>query len=225
MTSAIDICNLSLSLLGDTANITSIDPPEGSAQAEYCARFYPLARKTVLSMHAWTFATKRVALSSVTTAHPPPQTWQYTYAVPSAMLKILGVYRAAAVYDEQKTQVAYEVSGDFNTRVIYSNIDDPVMRYVANVDDTTRFPPLLVNAIAYTLASHLAGPIIKGTESINIGDAMLQRGMAYAKQAMAEDANQSNNSVVERDTRHMAPWMDNRGSLTDWGEAKIIRDV
>ena len=225
MTSAIDICNLSLSLLGDTANITSIDPPEGSAQAEYCARFYPLARKTVLSMHPWSFATKRAVLSSITTAHPPPETWEYTYAVPSALIKILGVYSAEAVLDENKTQVAYEVSGDFNTRVLYSNIDNAVIRYVANVDDTTRFSPLLVNAIAYVLASHLAGPIIKGVESIKISEAMLNRGLAYGEKAMAEDANQTNSSATQLDTRHPAPWIENRGSLWPYQDTKIIRNV
>ena len=59
MASEVDICNLALSHLGDTATIASLDPPEGSAQAEHCARFYPIARDSLLEMHAWGFATSR----------------------------------------------------------------------------------------------------------------------------------------------------------------------
>ena len=44
MPSEVDICNLALGHLGDSATVATIDPPEGSAQAEHCARFYPIAR-------------------------------------------------------------------------------------------------------------------------------------------------------------------------------------
>lgn len=225
MASAVNICNLALSILGDRANVSSIDPPEGSAQAEHCARFYPLARDTILSMHAWSFATKRAILSSITTAYPPPQTWEYTYGVPSDMLKMLGVYRADATYDEDKVQIEYEVSGQNNTRVLYANIDDPVIRYVANVTDPTFFSPLLVNAIAYTLASHLAGPIVKGTESIRLSESHRQTGMLFAQKAFAEDANQTNRSFVQRDTRHPPSWIKNRGSLWPYTDSKPLPDA
>ena len=44
MASVADICNMALGHLGDSATVASIDPPEGSAQAEHCARFYPMVR-------------------------------------------------------------------------------------------------------------------------------------------------------------------------------------
>lgn len=52
MASEVDICNLALARLGDNATVASIDPPEGSAQAEHCARFYAIARDSLLEMHA-----------------------------------------------------------------------------------------------------------------------------------------------------------------------------
>ena len=33
MASVVDLCNLSLARLGDEANVVSIEPPDGSAQA------------------------------------------------------------------------------------------------------------------------------------------------------------------------------------------------
>ena len=63
MASEVDICNLALSHLGDNATVASIDPPEGSAQAEHCSRFYPIARDTLLEMHNWNFSTRRAVLA------------------------------------------------------------------------------------------------------------------------------------------------------------------
>ena len=66
MSSVIDICNLALSHLGDTATVASIDPPEGSAQAEHCSRFYPVARDAMLELFNWKFATRRATLALLT---------------------------------------------------------------------------------------------------------------------------------------------------------------
>ena len=63
MASEVEICNLALSHLGDTATVASSDPPEGSAQAEHCARFYPIARDALLEMQNWKFATRRATLA------------------------------------------------------------------------------------------------------------------------------------------------------------------
>ena len=65
MASVVDICNLALAHLGDDATISSIDPPEGSAQAEHCKRFYTSARDTLLQLHPWNFASKRIALAEL----------------------------------------------------------------------------------------------------------------------------------------------------------------
>ncbi|NBQ76422.1 MAG: hypothetical protein EBU14_13895, partial [Acetobacteraceae bacterium] len=65
MASEVDICNLALANLGDTATVASINPPEGSAQSEHCSRFYPIARDTLLEMHNWNFSTRRILLPEV----------------------------------------------------------------------------------------------------------------------------------------------------------------
>ena len=60
MATEVDICNLALSKLGDEANLHSIDPPDGSTQADHCARWYPIARDKALQCFPWSFATRRV---------------------------------------------------------------------------------------------------------------------------------------------------------------------
>ncbi len=88
MSSEVDIVNLALSNLGEAATVSSIDPPEGSAEAEHAAMFYPMARDSMLEMHEWRFATKRVllALTGSDTFE-----WTYAYALPAGMLRALAV--------------------------------------------------------------------------------------------------------------------------------------
>ena len=88
MASVVDIVNLALSHLGEDATVSSIDPPEGSAEAEHAATFYPQARDAMLEMHEWRFATKRVMLAL--TASDTFE-WAYAYALPSGMLRALAV--------------------------------------------------------------------------------------------------------------------------------------
>ena len=65
MASAVDICNEALSHLGDSATVSSIDPPEGSAQAEHCARFYDSTLQSLSELHNWKFALRRTSLAQV----------------------------------------------------------------------------------------------------------------------------------------------------------------
>ena len=105
----VDICNLALGHLGDTATVASIRPPESSVQAQLCARFYPVARNALLEMGSWGFATRRVKLAPVTNPaltiaqmvdpNADTGTWQYAYALPAAVVNVLAVLPAQAVDD------------------------------------------------------------------------------------------------------------------------------
>ena len=90
MANDVDISNLAVAHLGDTANITSIDPPEGSVQAERAARYYPIARDSLLEMRDWDFSIRRQSGASLDIDLPPP--WAYAYAIPDDCLAVLGVH-------------------------------------------------------------------------------------------------------------------------------------
>ena len=132
MASEVDICNLALGYLGDSGSVTSISPPDGSMQAGQCARFYPMARNTLLEMRHWGFASRRAALSLLSVT--PPSSWSYAYALPSDMLS------AIAVVDPTATDDALE-SGHYvpqpykieilstGTKVLYTNQENAVLRY------------------------------------------------------------------------------------------------
>ena len=201
MASEIEICNLALSHLGDTATVASIDPPEGSAQAEHCARFYPLARDALLELHNWKFATRRARLAQLAVES---WSWAFAYGKPANALKILAVLPYGANSDADGQDFEIECS-DEGTALILSNTEDASVRYIALVTDTSTFSPLFAMALSYQLAAMLAGPILKG----DVGAAEAKRcfGIAqgYMSRAAVEDSNQRKVTPV-----HNVAWMTGR---------------
>lgn len=198
MASEVDICNLALSRLGDEASVASINPPEGSAQASHCARFYPVARDALLELHSWGFATRRAALALLSSGWPE---WDYAYAQPADALNILAVVPSGAKDDYAPQEFACEVN-EAGAAVIYTDQENAVLRYTGLVTDTTRFSPLFVTALSWHLASMLAGPLLKGDAGAAEGKRCAQMAQAYLAQAKESDSNQRR----ARPT-HTPPWM------------------
>jgi hypothetical protein len=186
MASEVDICNLALSHLGDDATVAALDPPEGSVQADHCARFYPMARDALLEMHEWNFATKRVALADLGSDWDQ---WGYAYAKPNNMLKALAVLPAGAGADTETQPYAIEVNAD-DADVIYTNQEGAVLRFISRVTDPTKFSPLFVEALTWLLASKLAGPVLKGETGAAAAKAAFQMFGTQFRLAITSDANQ-----------------------------------
>ncbi|WP_250533979.1 hypothetical protein [Caballeronia sp. AZ10_KS36] len=208
MASAVDICNLALGHLGDDATVSSLSPPEGSAQAEHCARFYPIARDLCLESHEWGFATRRADLALL--ADTPPPGFQFVYAMPSNCRNIIDLVDPVALDDytyhghgehwrnAARDPVPYELeTRDDGTQVIYTNLANAKIRYVYSVTDTTKFSAQFVDALAWLLAAYLAGPIIKGDTGMQVGQAMLRAFTASISQAKTSDANNRRRSRAE----------------------------
>lgn len=210
MPSVVDICNQALSHLGDGATVASIDPPEGSAQAEHCARFYPMALAALLEMHPWAFATRRVTLAQVDN---PSSTWAYAYAQPSDAVNLLAIldpdapddYSSSAVqsadaydnpYARNPLGGAYtpqpfspEINADGDD-IILTNQANAVLRYTALVSDTAKFTPLFVEALGWLLASKLAGPVLKGEAGRKAAQDCTNAFMGWFTKATDSDASQ-----------------------------------
>ena len=229
MASDVDICNMALATLGDSASVSSINPPDGSAQSSHCARFYPIARDALLEMHTWGFSTTRAALVPLVTnpSTDPYDTtksvWAYAYASPPAVVNYLEVLDPAST-DEYAIglQMAGTIPGTVNSGVsvyvpqpfeietdsngndiVYTNLQNAVLRYTQVVTDTTKFSPLFVEALAALLASHLAGPVIKGAEGRTAAKELTRDFFTWWKEkAVESDANQRRINLT-----HSAPWM------------------
>lgn len=187
MATEIDICNLALARLGDSATVASIDPPEGSPQATHCAQFYPMARDTLIGRHAWSFCTTRAALAELD--EEPLTGWQYTYAPPSDAIEIISILPPEAGDDFSPQAYETESLTD-GTEVIYANIEEAICRYKFQVTDPAKFPPLFVEALSWLLASHLAGPVLKGDKGRKATIDCYQMFTAQLALAVAADSRQ-----------------------------------
>lgn len=206
--SEVDICNLALANIGETAKITSIDPPDGSAQASLCARFYPIARDSLIEMGSWSFAIKRKALTATTNTRTE---WAYAYTVPADVSGILsltmeGVLDDLAingVWSPQKFVIELLPSGD---RILYTNVEDAQIRYIAKITDTTLFTNTFNVALSWHLASMLAGPLIKG----DVGAAEAKRCAQMATAWMMRAATHDTTTQAEIKPMHTPSWIGNR---------------
>ncbi len=204
MLSEVDICNLALARLGDAATVSSIKPPEGSAQAEHCARFYPIARDTALEAHAWRFAVRRIALAPLDV---PTWGWRFAYGAPNNELVRLAVLSPDALSDDNTQPYDSEVTAS-GAGVILTDQEDATLRYVQRITDTSRFSPGFIEALSWLLASYLAGPLLKGDTGAQMAQACHDRFAYVLAQARVSDANQR-----QVETGHTPDWMAVRGAL------------
>ncbi len=195
MASVVNICNMALSHIGSDARVSSISPPDGSVEAGHCATFYDQARTEMLEPGTWAFTLARATLASITN---PSSAWAYAYAKPSDCLRPLRVLTPSVgvtVFTQDAVTLATNDSDTANFEIegstLYSNEPDAVLLYVRDITDSTRFTASFVSALSYLLASYLAGPIIKGSEGMKIGDAMRQRAMSLADVSATASANAS----------------------------------
>ena len=225
MRSDVDICNLALAHLGDTATVASIDPPEGSAQAEHCANFYSVARDSLIEMHAWDFCTRRIALTLLSTTIDQ---WAYVYSCPNLMANAIAVIPPTADDDYNiPSPSSYDNSyygldllpnaGTYTpqpfaietlstgAKVICTNQEDAVLRYTQYITDTTKFPVAFVLSLSWLLASMLAGPVLKGDAGAAEGKRCYQMFLTHFNQVVLADTKQRNVKLT-----HVVPWLAGR---------------
>lgn len=206
MASVVEICNQALSHLGDSATVASIEPPEGSAQAEHCARFYPMALAALLELHNWSFATRRITLAPLAN---PSSTWQYCYALPSNAISLLAVLAIDATDDysglDYTPQPFVAETDALGNDILLTNQSTAVLRYTVLITDTTKFSPLFVEALGWLLASKLAGPVLKGATGMSAAQACTKTFVYWMGKAIDSDA--SDRKVIPT---HQVGWMNAR---------------
>ena len=219
----LEICRMALSHLGEYAAITSIDPPDGTVQAQLCAQFYPSARDSLLEMRSWSFTSRRKQLVEVANTWTE---WDYAYALPCDVNNVLAVLPPNSI-DDYSTQFAppnsqyytapVVAAGNYNPqpytieidengyRVLYTDQKDAVLRYNALITDTSQFTPLFTLALSWHLASMLAGPIIKGDVGAAEAKRCAQMMSSFLSRADTQDSSQRNIKPEQ-----ITPWMSGR---------------
>jgi hypothetical protein len=226
MATEVDISNLALAYIGDASGISSINPPDGSAQAEHCQRFYPIARDSMLNLHRWSFASRRVLLAEVTNEWT---NWMYAYGYPQDCMTAVAIMPSDAEDDystrfvptdtpyyglnyspviaagQYVPQVFSVETNTLGNRVIYANQENAILRYQGYVTDAGKFPPLFTMALSWHLASMLAGVIIKGEQGAATAKRCIDAMGGYLQQARAQDGSERQITPA-----HIVPWQSGR---------------
>ena len=204
----IEVANAALSLIGEPANVVSLDPPNGTLQAQKCGQFFTEARKAVLQRARWTFATKRVVPVAVDST---VSTWLYSYAVPRDLLTVVSVLDQESGDDLQTGIVPLDVNGmalanplvnplspasqpyrieiDRGVRVLRTNQLDPALRYISATVPVDEWDPLVRQALMWRLAYMLVGQFSKGKTGASLAAQYLQASEQLLAQAAVENAN------------------------------------
>ena len=174
MSSEVDICNLALSHIGNKAEVSSISPTDKSTEANLCVVFYPQARDLMLEGYDWNFTIRTIALADLGS---PPSGWTYRYGMPNLYLRSIAVKET-----NDDTPQDYIIHGDDTAgRVVLTNTADASMEYIKKITDTGLYSPSFVEALAWLLASYLAGPLMKGEKTVQNALAMHRVKLELAK--------------------------------------------
>lgn len=189
-----DICNQALAAIAAKSRVTSIAPPDtGSIEAEQCARYYNEAIETLLEMHEWSFATKRVALTGA--GDTDTTSWLFRYVIPSDMCRLIAVLPEGVTSDHisagvrAPAEAVRELDEDGVLR-IYTNEENATLRYTAFITNPNSWSPLFRQAVVAMLASKIAGPLWRGAEGEAVKQRCLRDVEVYLARAKVSDASQ-----------------------------------
>lgn len=175
--STVDIVNFALDRLGATPIISMADV----GIAATASRLYPLARRSVLQGFPWNEAITRMSIPA--DAETPAYGFSKSYTVPANCLRLL----------EVATHAEYQVEGN----KILTDADAPLnIRYVYDLEDTSAYSPLLVDALSAYLAFEMCETV---TQSNTKKEAQYVRYNDVLKEAKKADAAQQPPTMVEND--------------------------
>lgn len=194
MVTTADIANQALSAIGAKARVASLAPPDtGSIEAEQCYRYFNECVETLLEMHEWAFATKRVELTEA--GDTDTTSWLFRYEIPNDMCRMIAVLPEGATSDHisagvrAPAEAVRELDEDGVLR-IYTNAENATLRYTAWVTDPNKWPPLFRQALVALLASKIAGPLWRGAEGEAVKQRCLRDVEVYLARAKVSDASQ-----------------------------------
>jgi hypothetical protein len=154
-TSNTSICNQALGVIG-SKRLNDLDTDQ-SPEAIQCRLFFEPDRDALIRSHWWRFARARASLSQDTVS--PDFEWDNQFILPSDFLAARPVF---GDFETQNTRFSYDLEGDR----LLTNQEAIDLRYIKRVTDPTKFDPLFVKVLVYTLADDLIGPLAGGDPRI-----------------------------------------------------------
>lgn len=149
---------MALSHLGVGYEIQNIET-EQSQEANACRRYYDIALQTVLMDYPWPFASVTLALALL--EEEPNDEWGYSYRYHSDCLSAVRILSGTR-NDTHDSKVPFKVSKDSAGRIIYCDIENAELEYIAFVEDPQFYSPDFELALSYKIAFLIAPRITAG---------------------------------------------------------------
>lgn len=164
-TSAVDICNSALNMIG-ASNIISLD--EDSKAGRICKQRYENVRDGVFRSHPWNCLVSRVQLSADTATPSFEFKYQYTLPADPYCLRVLRL---------EYLDTVYRVEG----RKLLTNESTLKIQYVGRNENVSTYDTLLSEALAAAMASDLAYPLVGSSSLSGQMYDMYQRKLSEAR--------------------------------------------
>jgi hypothetical protein len=152
-TTKVDICNLTMDHLGQSANISNIDTPTTEEEIK-CSRWYDTTRRALLRAHPWTFARTRAQLSLNAVA--PVFGYADAYNLPNDYIRLNFIgddsirdYKQR--YALENKQLLLDNSGAASIDIGYTRDEDNVVKFDALFVDLLAVEQAWRLAIGFTL--------------------------------------------------------------------------
>jgi hypothetical protein len=195
--SVVQICNLALSRVGISRQISSMD--ERSQESVTCGLFYEPMRDTVLRDFPWPFASTYADLGLVT--QNPNDEWLYAYRYPSDCVRAL---RLPLGDGRGKAGAPFCVSSDTAGLLVFTDQATATLQYTRRVEDPSLFTADFAIALSWRIASEIARPL---SVSPNVVASTLQ---GYQDALIAARAASMNESGPEQNTGDACEFVDVR---------------
>lgn len=190
------ICNLALAHLKQTKTTISNLTTDSGNTAVQCRIHYDVCRRFVLVDHDWNFATRRIALTDISSDPMSPVTWNYRYDYPSNCLKIQEIERLSKSNPPIPFRIEQEDDGSGLS--ILTDQEDARAIFTVDESNTNLFSPGFVTSLSWYLASELV-PALAGSDTTQEATLTVYRNSLLAAQAI--DSNEG-----QQDPDLNSPW-------------------
>lgn len=148
--SAVEVCNLALSYVGHGLDLDNLN--EDTNESRSAKRCYVPARDELLERKEWKFATRRATLALL--AGEERDGWTYVYALPSDCIAARSIY-AGTLTPTEDQKVPFDIEATATGACLLTDEEDAILIYTARIEETSRFTPGFVKALAWHIAVEL----------------------------------------------------------------------
>ena len=173
----IAVCNSALDLIGQGLHIASFT--DDTRESESCNRLYAPTVQRCLEKGDWSFARRSVQITSSMLSAQDASPFKFAYKLPDDFIRALFLQPGTA-YDGLNVRT-YAQDTDFDYRVtegektLITHLEAPFVLVYQSACDEALFPSAFTEYIEFSLAARLAADIIKGTEGVQIAQALMQK--------------------------------------------------